>query len=43
MEFADAADRDYYSGKDKYHQSVIAVLTPQIEKVQILDIVDGQD
>ncbi|KIX01241.1 uncharacterized protein Z518_08966 [Rhinocladiella mackenziei CBS 650.93] len=42
MEFSSAADRDYKSAKDPYHQSVMGVLTPQIEKVQIMDIVDGQ-
>jgi hypothetical protein len=42
MEFANAEDRNYYSSKDAFHQSVIELLTPRVEKVQIVDIIDGQ-
>ncbi|KAL3442875.1 stress responsive A/B barrel domain-containing protein [Aspergillus insuetus] len=42
LEFKSEADRDYYSSRDPAHQAVIAALEPVLEKIQILDIIDGE-
>ncbi|KAL2844859.1 stress responsive A/B barrel domain-containing protein [Aspergillus pseudodeflectus] len=42
LEFNSEADRDYYSSRDPAHQAVIAGLGPVLEKIQILDIIDGE-
>ncbi|KAL3457135.1 hypothetical protein BJX64DRAFT_269475 [Aspergillus heterothallicus] len=42
LEISNEADRDYYASQDPAHQMVIEGLKPVIEKIQIMDIIDGQ-
>lgn len=41
VEFANAADRDYYVEKDPAHQEFIRRLDGLIEKAQVIDFTPG--
>lgn len=41
VEFASAADRDYYVSEDPVHQAFVSIVGIVVEKVIIIDFSDG--